>query len=95
MSKVEEKKRAIAEVVELMKKYIEYVESVKDQPFTPEISDQLRTRAEKIRSLQQADAVTARRRIDGHAGQSLLLRQGDPQFLKCFYQLGINFVEAG
>lgn len=53
MNKAEEKKRAIEQVAELMKKYTEYVESVKDQPFTPEIREQLRTRAEKIRWLQQ------------------------------------------
>jgi hypothetical protein len=53
MNKIEEKKRAIAEVGELMKKYTEYLESVKDQPFTPEIREQLRTRGDKIRSLQQ------------------------------------------
>lgn len=53
MNKVEEKKRAIAEVAELMKAYTEYVESVKNQPFTDEIREQLRTRAEKIRWLQQ------------------------------------------
>jgi hypothetical protein len=53
MSKVEEKKRAIEQVAELMKKYTEYVERVKDQPFTPTIREELRTRGEKIRWLQQ------------------------------------------
>ena len=53
MNKVEEKKRAIEEVAELMKKHTEYVQGVKDQPFTPEILEEMRVRAEKIRCLQQ------------------------------------------
>jgi DNA-binding protein H-NS len=53
MNKVEAKKQAIQEVAELMKKYTEYVESVKDQPFTPEIREQLRSKGNIIRWLQQ------------------------------------------
>jgi len=53
MHKVEAKKRAIEEVAELMKKYTEYVESIKDQPFTPEIKEQLRTKGDIIRWIQQ------------------------------------------
>jgi hypothetical protein len=39
-NKVELKKQAIAEVAELMQKYTEYVESVKDKPFTTELREQ-------------------------------------------------------
>ena len=45
--------QAIAQVTDLMKKYVEYVESVKDQPFTPEIRQQLRSRGDVIRWLQE------------------------------------------
>ena len=53
MNKVEEKKLAIEEVAALMKGYTEYVERVKDRPFTPEIREQLRTRSQKIRRTGQ------------------------------------------
>ncbi len=53
MNKIEVKKQAIAEVAELMKKYAEYVDGVKDQPFTPEIRQQLRAKGDIIRWLQQ------------------------------------------
>lgn len=53
MSKREEKRRAIEDVVELMSKYTDFVLSVRDQPFTPEIREQLRIRAEKIQWIQQ------------------------------------------
>jgi hypothetical protein len=53
MNKVEMKKQAIAEVADLMKKYTEYVESIKDKPFTTEIREQLRSKGNIIRWLQQ------------------------------------------
>jgi hypothetical protein len=53
MNKIELKRQAIAEVAELMKKYTEYVESVKDNPFTAEIREQLRSKGNIIRWLQQ------------------------------------------
>ena len=53
MNKIELKRQAIAEVAELMKKYTEYVESVKDNLFTAEIREQLRSKGNIIRWLQQ------------------------------------------
>jgi hypothetical protein len=53
MNKIELKRQAIAEVAEQMKKYTEYVESVKDNPFTAEIREQLRSKGNIIRWLQQ------------------------------------------
>lgn len=53
MNKIEMKKQAIAEVAELMKEYTEYVESVRDQPFTAETRQQLQSKGEIIRWLQQ------------------------------------------
>jgi hypothetical protein len=53
MTKVEAKKLAIEEVAELMKKYIDYVEAVKDKPFTTEIREQLLSKGKIIRWLQE------------------------------------------
>jgi hypothetical protein len=53
MNKIELKRQAIAKVAELMKKYTEYVESVKDNLFTAEIREQLRSKGNIIRWLQQ------------------------------------------
>jgi len=53
MSKPEEKARAIAEVAELMKQYTAYVDSVKDKPFTADIREQLTSKGNIIRWLQQ------------------------------------------
>jgi hypothetical protein len=53
MNKIELKRQAIAEVAEQMKKYTEYVESVKDNPFTAEIREQLQSKGNIIRWLQQ------------------------------------------
>jgi hypothetical protein len=53
VNKSELKKQAITEVAELMKKNTEYVESVKDKPFTAEIREQLRSKGNIIRWLQQ------------------------------------------
>lgn len=53
MNKIEAKKKAIAEVDDLMKKYTEYVDEIKDKTFTPEIRDKLRSKGDIIRWLQQ------------------------------------------
>jgi hypothetical protein len=53
MSKNEEKQQAINQIAKLMDEYTNYFNSVKDEPFTPEVREQLRTRGEKIRWLQQ------------------------------------------
>ena len=42
MNKVEEKARAIKEIADLMTKYTEFVDTIKDQPFTAEVREQLR-----------------------------------------------------
>ena len=53
MSKIQCKQIAITEIATLMTKYTDYMRSIKDEPFTPEIRDQLRSLADKIRWLQQ------------------------------------------
>lgn len=53
MNKREEKSRAIEAVIELMMKCTEFVQSIGDQPFTPEIQEKLQTLADQIQSIQQ------------------------------------------
>lgn len=53
MQRFTRKQLAIQEVVTLMTAYKDYVESIKEEPFTPEIRHQLRSLADKIRWLQQ------------------------------------------
>lgn len=53
MNKIEMKKHAIAEVAELMRKYVEFVECVKERPFTTEIREELRSKSNIIRWLQE------------------------------------------
>lgn len=53
MQQFARKQLAIQEIATLMIAYTDYLERFRDTPFTQEIRDQLRIRAEKIRWLQQ------------------------------------------
>ena len=53
MNKIEAKKMAIAELFELQKAYVEYLDSVKDKKFDATIQQMLQTKGNIIRKIQQ------------------------------------------